>query len=707
MVREPWLSVPRIGSIEIQSIPRTDTCNGLWMSLPMRVMGLVSPGEAVGAVRARTVQRAIGAVVVLVLAAAAQAGLEQARLTRRPSPAVAAVAFLVAAVLAVIVTWRPHAPYPGVRPLRIVVPGPRWWLACVPGVVFLLIAAVVATPLVPHRIVFWTWAIGVGWLIAIGVVHAVVTRGSRLPDPHRDWSRRRLALCGLVLMAVAVGMRTALGIDRLPAFVESDEAFTIWSAHKIFADDPYNWFNLFWVGVPLVSLVCTRAAELLFGYSLWGARMGGVVLGTISVLATFGFGRRAVGNLPAFVGALLLAVAHTHVHWSRNAHPYIQTPAATAVALWLLVRVWNGGSLLAWLGVAIALGIGTLTYQASQLLPFLVLTTALGWMWIADVPWKRALVATLAIEVIAVLVMSPVLRAMLRSPELVASRTGMLFLLSRDNLAKLGNDPIPGVLAHARDTLTMFNVGTDSLSNYAAQRSLVDAVTAAMIPVSAAMLLVRWRSVGGWVCAAWWAAYLTFAVFLAAQLPSYHRVPTVLLFSSLAVAWALVELLEVMRRGFGLPRSGVAVGCLAFVAAAGGANVHYYFHEFRLARPLQHTLGFTQIMCTYAATHTIIDATTLDGTQYVPLENPPGFIMCPERAQIPRRSAVDLWNVEQLTQAERVVLIVPEAVAAAHPGEPRGYRVTRRYVDNRIGYPVRVPLAVYEMERVPPQTGVP
>lgn len=58
-----------------------------------------------------------------------------------------------------------------------------------------------------------------------------------------------------------------------------------------------------------------------------------------------------------------------------------------------------------------------------------------------------------------------------------------------------------------------------------------------------------------------------------------------------------------------------------------------------------------------------------------------------------------LWETDRVTQAEKVVLIVPEAVEQGHPGQPRGYRIVRRYVDDRIGAPERLPLTVIELQR--------
>jgi 4-amino-4-deoxy-L-arabinose transferase-like glycosyltransferase len=491
-------------------------------------------------------------------------------------------------------------------------------------------------------------------------------------------------------------MRMALGVEHLPAFVENDEAYGALGAHGVLTADPYNWFGL-WESNPTLLLVVPYVSENIFGNCLWGVRMGSVVLGTISVLATFGFSRRLVGNFPAFIAALLLAVAHTHVHWSRNGHQYIQTPTAAALILWLFVRAWTGGSLLAWLGAAVALGIGTQTYQASYAFPVLIAITGAGWAVVGLDNRKDALWSILAVELIALLILAPAAQTLLHS----MSHPQALFILSPENFRKLGEHPYWALFQHTKDTVTMFNTGTDFFPNYAARRSLVDAVTAAMVPIAAVMLLSRLFSPLGWVCVTWWAAYLFLGVFLCEHPPTYQRVPTALLFSSVGVAWALWQLLATITAGFRFQRASIVTGgCLLFAAAAGVANAHFYFHEFRLARPTQHTAGLTWIMCRYAKTHTVFNATALDGQPNIPVFNIFPDFECPELKQIRPQQVTELWNVNQFTHDDKVVLIVPETVVESHPGDPAGYRIVRQFVDKSIGFPVPMPLTVYELERI-------
>ncbi|HUI25163.1 MAG TPA: glycosyltransferase family 39 protein, partial [Candidatus Kryptonia bacterium] len=501
--------------------------------------------------------RAIVAIGAVVLAAVGQLLLERARLQGIGPPSEAGALFLAAAVLAVAAAWKRNESFSGTRAFALFTPTWRWWLACAPGLLSLVLATVFEGTS-STRTVFLLWAGGIALLFAVGAAHAVGMRSRQRWRPPGDWPASRVVLGYLILIAVAVAMRTALGIQYLPAFVESDEAWGAMSARAL-GQDPYAWFGLWDAGCNKMALVPIRAAVLVFGESLWGVRMGGMVMGTICVLCTFAFARRLVGNLPAFTAALLVAVAHVLVHWSRNGHGYIWVPTGAAVILWLFVRVWTGGSLLSWIGTAVVLGIASQVYYAAYAFPPLLIVTAVGWAVIGRVNWKAVVLSTLAIELIALLIFAPQLKIMLNNPELATVRARWLFILSPENTEKMGGERTHLLLAHAKDTLAMFNTGYDSMPNYGAKRSLVDAVTAVLIPVAAAMVLVRLFSPVGWLCATWWATYLFIGVFLEAHPPSYHRIPAAILFSSLAVAWALAQLAATIRDGFRLRRSSVGV----------------------------------------------------------------------------------------------------------------------------------------------------
>lgn len=658
--------------------------------------------ETTVAVRsARDVLRATAALLALLMAGAAQVMLERTNLQPGPTDYLPVTMFAAACALAIASVDGRWERWPGMRPVRLNLPAWPWLLACVPGIGCLAMAIAVSNSDTPSRVTAAWWLPGVVLLFAVGALHALRTRTPRhRADSVENWTPARVTCAIAILVVVSFVMRTAVGVENLPNFIDSDETAIWQGAKEYFPHDPFVWLRRYWVGNPVLALAPTGIVQV-FDSSFWAVRMGNVALGIISVVATFAAGRRLLGNWPAFIGALFLAGAHTHVHWSRTVQPYIQTPAAAALLVWLLARAWTGGSLLSWVGAAFVLGISTLSYQSSLLLPPLVVLTVLGWGAIVRAGWRALAVSTVFIGLVAVLVMGPILRGALADPESTASRPSTLFIFSEANLQELGDHRVAAILNHAQRTLTMFNSGTDGLGNYGAQRPLVDEVTGALVPLAAALLLARLATPGGWVLAVWWFTYWFVTVFLAYHQPSFHRITTALVFVALAVGSASTQLVATIRDGFRLPSSTVAIGSLAIAAAAVLANANFYFRQYPTDRGMWHTMGLAWIECSYVSTHVVLEATMLDGEEMIPLDNKARPLLCPgwEKAIIHVERLADLWEVDRFTQAENAVLITPAAIAREHPGHPRGYRVVRYKVDDRIGAPARIPLAVIELRR--------
>ena len=323
---------------------------------------------------------AIGALFALGLAAAAQWMLEGVRLTAHPAPALAIVLFVIAALCAVSSTWKCDTFEPGMTELRVVIPGARWLAAMIPGIGCLVMAAVLHAGPTHHPsspLTLILWAGGIALLLAAGLAHRLFGVRPTTVTAGEDWSRGRLLLCGVGLVVVSLVLRTVVGVAEYPYSIENDEAYIGLVARDILGGRPYAFFDLFWVGVPNLSLAFTRAAQLVFDESLWGIRMGNAVLGALSIPCVFGFGRRLIGNFPALMAAMLVATAHVHVHWSRNGQHFILTAVGAAVVLWLFARAWTGGSLLSWIGTGVPFrGAGSTVRPSMSLLPVSPINTA-------------------------------------------------------------------------------------------------------------------------------------------------------------------------------------------------------------------------------------------------------------------------------------------------------------------------------------------
>jgi hypothetical protein len=640
----------------------------------------------------------LAALAALALAVGAQVLLENVRLVRGTAP-LALPLFAVAAGLAVFATWRVHE---GEASLRIEVPARSWILACLPGMGLILTAGLIRVwwPFGMHAQEVFFWSLGVVALLAVGVAHSITRRRQQQTNgSEAEWPASKLVLAYVCIAVVALFMRTVYRFTEYPGWVEADEAYYAFASRAMLEHDPFDWFSLYMIGMPTMQLVPFMTTQGIFGGDLWGARVAGVIMGVSTALFTFAFARRLAGNVVGLTAALLVASAHTLVHFSRTAQIYTQTPLSAAIIMFFFARAWTGGSLLSWVGSGIALGIGTQTYQASHIMPLVVGLNAVGWARIAGVTWRRAAALTVFVEIIAFLLLMPVLLQVYRQTDLTTARPKAIYAFTEHNRPLLGDNPWLTMAKHVRDCLAIFNTGEDHVANYGAARSMVDAATAAVIPLTAALVVVGLRTPIGWVCAVWVGIFFFFGVMLIVPPPTFHRLPAAIVFSCFAAAWAVSRLLRAVQRGFNWRPAFVTVGCLGFAAVVLAANFHFYLYEMRLRRGMLHTMALTRIICGYAATHTVIDATTLDGREFVPKFNSFLGYECPKVKRIEQEDGDGFWNVDKVTSDEHVVLVVPKEAVDVHPGTPTGYRVVREYIDQTSTYPLPLPLAVYELER--------
>ncbi len=660
---------------------------------------------------------ALLALPAVALAAAAQAALEGARHAEPLAPLPrGAWLFVPAVLLAIVAVGKHDEPAAlGAGRLALAPVSWRWFAACLPGAA--CFAAAFVLHLKPENfpgapVTARLWLAGIALVLAPGVAHAVLHRKEIRARRTDDVPRWLLLLLLLALVAVALGLRTWGGLERIPAWVENDEASTGLGGRVDFGEKPWTVFS-FWMGMPQMSVAVVWALLKLFGGDLHGLRLGFAVLGTLSILFFFDAARRLVGTGTAFAAALLVAVNHTYVHWSRQGQAYVETPFFGMLVLALFVRAWTGGGFLPLVGAAVALGIGTPTYPPSHLLPIVLLVTAAGWALFERLPLRRAAATLLLVEGLAFLMVAPILRTVwvLRQEEGMRRMNDISILVPRNfeelsrNYGLEGRPAGEVVLAHVRKTLAVFNYSHDAFPAYGADRSMADPVVAALVPLAFGLLLLRFRRPAAFFVLVTTGAYLAGGVLLAGHPPTYHRIAIAIFGASLAVAWAAREMAGGVAGALRLPPGTGLGAALAVAAASGVASARYYFREFPPVTRLENKTAMGWLVCRYAGTRAVIDATTLDGKEYLPLHNVFPTFQCPALERVWCKRLADLWDVGKFTKAERVVLIVPEQVAGEHPGTPAGYRVVRSWVDRSIEYPAPVALRIYELDRAGPEGG--
>jgi len=641
---------------------------------------------------------------LILLAAAGQIALERARATgAEPSP-FAALALVGSACLAVLLFRKndllPALPHP-LEPPRF---SGALYAACAPGGVVLLAALAVHLRADPgDATAARLWLVGVVLLLLPGVADWYRSARRRGAQSRRE-GRRALAAAALLFL-VAFAVRSWGGVENFPPWVDGDESGTGIAGRELLAAGPGGMFGFWDMGNPGMTLVVSQAAAWPFGKGLRALRLGAALLGSLTVVLLFDFSRRLIGSRAGFLAALLLAFNHAFVHYSRVGQIYVETPFCASVVLALLLRALTGGSFLTLTGAGVALGIGAATYIPAQLLPPLVALTLAGWAIIGRWPSKSLLVVLASVGGIAVLTCAPMFATVFRMPlEIAYQRIPTISLLQADGFVQLrdsyGADSVrDAVVQHVSRTLSIFNFGGDYFKAYGADRALHDPVTAALTPAAYALLLWKLSSPVGWVSIVFSGAYLTGGVLLCASPPTYHRTLVVLLFSSLGVAWTVTGLARLLTDRPRTRRYVTAAIALAVVVASAWLNLHYYFRELGRTRLTDAGFALGNVICRYAGTHTVIDATVLDGREYVPPSGYP-LLECPEAKRIRVERVSDLRRLSELTGAERVLLVVPSDVEAANPPELRGYHLVRRFVDSSIQLPTRLSLSILEYERV-------
>ena len=659
----------------------------------------ISPRETASRSKGRA---ALGA---LLLAAAGQLALETSGTRSATALFFAVVAFVAAAGLAIAALRGGGDFLPGPpRPLDLPRFPPALYAACLPGAVCLGAAFFV------HRRAAdgnagsaKLWLLGLALLLLPGLWDWLRRRPPK--DEKAAPERRRLIATALLLFAFAFGIRVWGGIDRIPGWLDSDEAATGLDGRAALENGLPGLLGYWDMGSPRLTLFVSQAAASPFGRGLRALRLGSALLGSLSVVLLFDFGRRLVGTRVALLAALFLAVNHVFVHWSRFGGIFIQTPFFACLVLALLLRAVTGGSFLALSGAAVALSVGSATYIAAEFLPPVIFLTLVGWGMLLHWPSRRVLPAFAFFAGVLLLVWAPIAETIHRiTPEIAFQRIPAVSVLGPDGIGQLqkaygSESPGAAIATHAIRTLAVFNFGSDHFKAYGANRPMADPVTAALVPIAAAVLLWRLSSPLGWVSALFAGAYLTGGVLFSSSQPTHHRISVVLLFSSLGVAWVLVGLARVMASSGLLSRAAAAALPLAVVAASAWLNLHFYFRESAVSSEIEARFGVGRLICAFARGRTILDATALAGPEYALGESQYPALECPNVRRIRLDDAPALRSFAGRSNAREIVLLVPTSIESEGPVIPPGYRLLRRTVDRSIRRPKPLVLSVLELER--------
>ncbi|HEY4689620.1 MAG TPA: glycosyltransferase family 39 protein [Anaerolineae bacterium] len=171
----------------------------------------------------------------------------------------------------------------------------------------------------------------------------------------------------IALTGVAAALRfTALGV--LPAVVGGDEGLFGMSGLAVQNGQFENPFATYY-GAGTLYVHVIGGLMRLFGANPTGLRMVSAIGGTLAVPAVYLLGRELAGRRAAIIAALLVAVSHYHVHFSRMvAVTYLQGTFFNTLALYLLISGLRRNSTPRMMLSGLVLGVYFMIYLDSRMM---------------------------------------------------------------------------------------------------------------------------------------------------------------------------------------------------------------------------------------------------------------------------------------------------------------------------------------------------
>lgn len=418
-----------------------------------------------------------------------------------------------------------------------------------------------------------------------GVITLIIAFAAGRTFPVRAWlkaNRRELLLVAAILLIAAALRFISLG--DLPRVIDGDEGSIGQFVVSTKGNPLANPWSLF-ANIGGLYRHSIGLAIKLLGQTPFALRLLPAIGGTLAVLALYVLARYLFGKRIAAFAAILLAVSHAHVHFSRTvAVTYTQSTLFAPLEIYFFIsgltkrdplRMAIGGALLS---------VHFSTYLGAQvLIAFLLVYTVIAAL--VARPLLRGAWRTWSVFWLSFIVASlPQFMFILRHPDEFVARlnAGGTFQGTwlAEQAALTGSSPAQVLIERVSHAFLSLN-HYPALDFYGAFIPLLDVITAALFMLG--MLYALWRTrdyryllLNGW----FWSMTIAIGVFsLPPSADSYRMLlalPAAMIMAALGLDLVITALSAPARR----PRwaaAGLAVLVLIVIA---GYNTRAYYVDF-------------------------------------------------------------------------------------------------------------------------------
>ncbi|MEW6235970.1 MAG: glycosyltransferase family 39 protein [Candidatus Omnitrophota bacterium] len=395
----------------------------------------------------------------------------------------------------------------------------------------------------------------------------------------------------LIAVLIAVCLY-GIASTSYPTDVHGDEAETALYGLQTRNSGQWNLFYPGWYHIPNLFFLIPAWGMWLFGDNLLGMRMTGAMIGVACVPVFYLLARRFLLPKAAALAALMFASSSFIVHFSRMGTGYNQTVFFTATAMYFFIRAIQEKELRAMIFAGIVSAIGLLSYQATQLLPPLVLASLLLLTLTRIIPLRFALWGLAAYLLALATAAAPLIGNYLNNPYTVYSRADSVSALGktgRDFLLKRYPPGTPALkIVHDQIELSLFApISVPDSSPYLVNKlygGMLDPAHAIFFTAGCLFLFIKIPKPAAVLLLFWTIVNLLAGSALTNNPPSYQRligvIPYLILIAA-PMAYGAVERLSAALQLSAYGRNVLLVGAASLLLIA---SAHRYFHQI-MAEP--------------------------------------------------------------------------------------------------------------------------